>query len=82
MLYALRRPASIRALLLWRVTGGAFAVQRLAENYYGQYLKLVQDGGMAAVCESEHFRAQLVERLAWAVCDADAIEGADGQTDG
>jgi pimeloyl-ACP methyl ester carboxylesterase len=57
MLYALRRPASIRALLLWRVTGGAFAVQRLAENYYGQYLKIVQDGGMAAVCESEHFRA-------------------------
>jgi pimeloyl-ACP methyl ester carboxylesterase len=57
MLYALRRPASIRALLLWRVTGGAFAVERLAENYYGQYLKIVQDGGMAAVCESEHFRA-------------------------
>jgi hypothetical protein len=24
--------------------------------------------------ESEHFRAQLVERLAWAVGDADAIE--------
>ena len=57
MLYALRRPASIRALLLWRVTGGRFAVERLAENYYGQYLKVVQDGGMAAVCESEHFRA-------------------------
>jgi pimeloyl-ACP methyl ester carboxylesterase len=57
MLFALRRTASVRALLLWRVTGGPFAVERLAENYYGQYLKMVQDGGMAAVCESEHFRA-------------------------
>jgi len=57
MLFALRRTASVRSLLLWRVTGGAFAVERLAENYYGQYLKIVQDGGMAAVCESEHFRS-------------------------
>src|SRR5262249_40365315 len=57
MLFALRRTASVRAVLLWRVTGGRFAVERLAENYYGQYLKMVQGGGMEAVCESEHFRA-------------------------
>jgi hypothetical protein len=31
--------------------------------------------------ESEHFRAQLVERLAWAVGDADAAEQARRQSD-
>jgi pimeloyl-ACP methyl ester carboxylesterase len=42
-------------LLLWRVTGGQEAVDRLAENYYGQFIKIAQAGGMQAVCESEHF---------------------------
>src|SRR5215204_1777317 len=59
ILFALRRPASVRALLLWRVTGGAFAAQRLAENYYGQYIKAAREGGMAAVCETEHFRERI-----------------------
>ena len=43
--------ASSRALLLWRVTGGRFACERLAENYYGQFIKLAQSGGMHAVAE-------------------------------
>jgi pimeloyl-ACP methyl ester carboxylesterase len=59
ILYALRHPASIRALLLWRVTGGAFAANRLAENYYGQYITAARDGGMAAVCATEHFRERI-----------------------
>src|SRR5262249_36357100 len=59
LVFALRKPLSIRALLLWRVTGGAFAVQRLAENYYGQFIKVAQDGGMAAVCETEHFAERI-----------------------
>src|SRR5215467_11209771 len=59
LLFALRRPASVRALLLWRVTGGAFAAQRLAENYYGQYITAAREGGMAAVCETEHFRERI-----------------------
>jgi hypothetical protein len=42
-------------LLLTRITGGAFACNRLAENYYGQYVKAAEKGGMAAVCETEHF---------------------------
>jgi hypothetical protein len=32
--------------------------------------------------ESEHFRTQLVERLAWAVGDADAVEQAVRRGDG
>jgi pimeloyl-ACP methyl ester carboxylesterase len=55
ILYALRHPNALRGLLLWRVTGGQEAVDRLAENYYGQFIKIVRAGSMQAVCESEHF---------------------------
>jgi pimeloyl-ACP methyl ester carboxylesterase len=55
LLLALRHPAAVRGLLLWRVTGGAYAAKRLAQNYYTQYIELAQQGGMAAVCGSEHF---------------------------
>lgn len=54
--FALRYPQAVRGLLLWRVTGGAFAAQRLAHEYYGQYIAAAQSGGMAAVCEMPHFR--------------------------
>ena len=56
ILYAMRHPDGLRGLLLWRLTGGQEAVGRLAENYYGQFIKLARAGGMQAVCESEHFR--------------------------
>jgi pimeloyl-ACP methyl ester carboxylesterase len=55
LLFALRYPEAVRALLLWRVTGGAFAVKRLTELYYDQYIRLAESGGMAAVCTEEHF---------------------------
>lgn len=54
--FALRHPQAVRGLLLWRVTGGAFAAQRLAREYYGQYIAAAQAGGMAAVCAMPHFR--------------------------
>ena len=46
-------------LLLWRVTGGAFAAQRLAQNYYTQFIEVAERGGMEAVCRTEHF-AELI----------------------
>jgi len=55
ILFAIRHPQALRGLLLWRVTGGQEAVDRLAENYYGQFIKIARAGGMQAVCESEHF---------------------------
>jgi pimeloyl-ACP methyl ester carboxylesterase len=55
LLLALRHPAAVRGLLLWRVTGGPYAAQRLVRNYYTQYIELARRGGMAAVCDSEHF---------------------------
>jgi pimeloyl-ACP methyl ester carboxylesterase len=57
LLFALRHPQAVRGLLLWRVTGGRYAAQRLAENYYSQYIDLAETGGMEAVCASEHFAA-------------------------
>lgn len=62
--YALRHPQAVRGLLLWRVTGGAFAVRRLTEKYYGEYIRAAQNGGMAAVCETEHFRGLIAARPA------------------
>ncbi len=56
ILFALKYPQAVRALLLWRVTGGPFAAGRLTENYYGQYIRAAQSGGMAAVCGLDHFK--------------------------
>jgi pimeloyl-ACP methyl ester carboxylesterase len=55
ILFAIRHPQALRGMLLWRLTGGQEAVDRLAENYYGQYIKLAEAGGMEAVANSEHF---------------------------
>jgi pimeloyl-ACP methyl ester carboxylesterase len=55
LLFALRHPSAVRGLLLWRVTGGVYAAQRLMLNYYTQFIETAQQGGMAAVCASEHF---------------------------
>ncbi len=62
LLFALRHPEAVRALLLWRVTGGRFACERLAHEYYGQYMAAAKQGGMAAVCEMEHWKERIQTR--------------------
>ena len=62
LLFALRHPESVRALLLWRVTGGRFACERLAEEYYGQFITAAKSGGMAAVCGMEHWQDRIKAR--------------------
>lgn len=59
IMFALRHPDSIRALLLIRVTGGAFAANRLPENYYGQFIRAAEEGGMAAVCATDAYRERI-----------------------
>jgi pimeloyl-ACP methyl ester carboxylesterase len=59
ILLAQYHPESVKALLLWRVTGGAYAAQRLAFNYYEQYLDAVGKGGIEAVLSTEHFAAMV-----------------------
>jgi len=60
MRYYIRFRNETRGLLLMRVTGGAFAANRLPEMYYGQFITAAQKGGMAAVCATE----QYLERIA------------------
>jgi pimeloyl-ACP methyl ester carboxylesterase len=59
LLAALRHPADVRGLLLWRVTGGAYAARRLVQNYYTQFIEVAERGGMEAVSRTEHF-AELI----------------------
>jgi len=62
LLFALRHPKAVRGLLLWRVTGGLAAAKRLAHRYYGQYIPMAQQGGMAAICASEEFGERIRDR--------------------
>jgi pimeloyl-ACP methyl ester carboxylesterase len=57
--FYLRYPQAVRGLLLLRVTGGPFAAGRLPEQYYGQYIRAAQQGGMAAVCATEQYRERI-----------------------
>ncbi|MBV9236645.1 MAG: alpha/beta hydrolase [Xanthobacteraceae bacterium] len=59
LLFALKYPHAVRALLLYRITGGPFAAKRLAYQYYDQYIELVRNGGMRAVADSEHFAQRI-----------------------
>jgi pimeloyl-ACP methyl ester carboxylesterase len=45
----LRHRDAIRALLMMRVTGGAFAVKRLSHVYYTQYIEAAQKGGFLII---------------------------------
>jgi pimeloyl-ACP methyl ester carboxylesterase len=59
VLFALRHPEAVKGLLLRGVTGGAFACKRLAENYYGQFVRAAEQGGMEAVCKTEHWAERI-----------------------
>jgi pimeloyl-ACP methyl ester carboxylesterase len=59
LLLALHHPHAVRALLLWRVTGGAHAARRLAFNYYEQFIEAAARGGIEAVAGTEHFAAMI-----------------------
>ena len=62
LLFALRHPEAASKLLLWRVTGGGFAAKRLAEKYYGLYIRTAREGGMEAVCQTEEFAERIADR--------------------
>lgn len=64
ILFTLRYPKLVSALLLWRITGGRFAAERLARQYYTQYIEAAEKGGMAAVCATEHWHERIAARPA------------------
>ena len=59
LVLAQQHPDAVKALLLWRVTGGPYAAKRLAFNYYEQFLEAVTRGGIEAVLATEHFAAMV-----------------------
>ncbi len=64
LLFTMRHPQATRGMLLWRVTGGGAAAKRLAQRYYGQYISIAKQGGMAAICATEEFSERILERPA------------------
>ncbi len=64
LLYYLRHRAAVRGLLLMRVTGGPYPAKELPEKYYGQFIAAAEQGGMAAVCATDHWRACIEARPA------------------
>lgn len=59
MMVYFRHPEAVKALLLMRVTGGDFAAGRLPEMYYGQFIRAAEQGGMAAVCQTEQYQERI-----------------------
>lgn len=55
LLTAIRYPELVRGLLLGWVTGGQDAAQRLANEYYGQFIAAAEQGGMEAVTKTPFF---------------------------
>ena len=55
LMFGLRHPQSAHGLLLLRVSGGAFAAERLPENYYNQFIRIAESGGMEAICATPEY---------------------------
>jgi pimeloyl-ACP methyl ester carboxylesterase len=62
IVYAMRHADGLSGMLLWRLTGGQHAVDYLANNYYGRFIPLAQEGGMEKVAESDHFQEVIAAR--------------------
>lgn len=56
LLTSLRHADLVRGLLLLRITGGVFTAGRLPDNYYGQFIRAAEQGGMAAVCATPFYQ--------------------------
>jgi pimeloyl-ACP methyl ester carboxylesterase len=59
LLLAMRYPEMVKGLLLWHVTGGAFAAERLGYNYYEKFIDIALKDGMKGVAESEFFAQRI-----------------------
>ena len=55
LLLAIRHPETVKGLLLWHVTGGAIAAERLGYNYYELFMDIAIRDGMKGIVESEFF---------------------------
>jgi pimeloyl-ACP methyl ester carboxylesterase len=64
LLVAIRHPEAVKGLLLWWVTGGAVAAERLGYTYYEQFVEMAMRGGMQEVIASEFFAERIQQNPA------------------
>ena len=76
LLTAIRHPELVKGLLLGWVTGGSVAAERLAYQYYGQFIEAAEQGGMTAVADTPYF----AERIAETPANRDRLLGMDVQS--
>ncbi|MBI2886528.1 MAG: alpha/beta hydrolase [Chloroflexi bacterium] len=64
LLLAIRHPEAVRGLLLWSVTGGAVAAERLGYQYYEQFMEVAEREGMGAVLKTPFFAERVAQNQA------------------
>ena len=64
MTLAVRHPEVVKGLFIWEVSGGPRSAELMAPGYYGQYIEAAQNGGMAAVAETEFFAQRIKDNPA------------------
>ena len=56
---AVRHPEVVKGIFIWEVSGGPSSAEMTAPGYYGQYIEAAENGGMAAVAETEFFAQRI-----------------------
>ena len=59
LLLAIHHPDAVKALLLWYVTGGAVAAERLGHLYYEQFIEMAERDGMEEVIQGDFFAERI-----------------------
>ncbi|HIN35039.1 MAG TPA: alpha/beta hydrolase, partial [Dehalococcoidia bacterium] len=52
---AVRHPEVVKGIYVWEVSGGPISGKSMSPGYYGQYIDAAEQGGMAAVAETDFF---------------------------
>ena len=56
---AVRHPEVVKGIYVWGVSGGPTSGDLMSPGYYGQYIDAAEQGGMAAVAETDYFAQRI-----------------------
>ena len=56
---AVRHPEVVKGIYVWEVSGGPNSGMLMSPGYYGQYIDAAEQGGMAAVAETDFFAQRI-----------------------
>ena len=59
-----RHPEAVKGVFIWEVSGGPKSAEATSPNYYGQFIDAAEQGGMAAVVETEFFAQRIKDNPA------------------